>query len=78
MNTHDALQEVSQELKLMAHYLQLVANTDDPGAETARMTSRQLVELHRQIEWRMAANQPDAPAIPVDIRYNTAFGIANG
>lgn len=50
MKTLDALQEVSHEMQLLAHYLRMVSRDGGAGAETADRFSRKILELRHQIE----------------------------
>ena len=50
MKIFDALQEVSHEMQLLAHYLRLVSRDGGTGAETADRFSRRILELQLQIE----------------------------
>ncbi len=50
MKTFDALEEVSHEMQLLAHYLRMVSRDGGPGAETADRFSHKILELQRQIE----------------------------
>ncbi len=49
MDTLNALDEVSRELRLMAHYLSMVASRDAQAGEDARMFAQQLTELQLRI-----------------------------
>lgn len=72
MKTLDALQEVSQEMQLLAHYLRMVSCDGGAGAETADRFSRKIQELQRQIEegLHMLAPELQTGAAPsVELRH---------
>lgn len=77
MKSIDALREVSHELRLLAHYLSLVARDDDPGAEAARKAACQLAEIRLEIENRVAANEPVAPTVVQPARQIPSLVAAN-
>ncbi len=56
MDTVHALEEVSRELKLMAHYLTLVALREGQAGEDARIVARQLTALQKGVADRLQSD----------------------
>ena len=59
MKALDALQEVSHEMQLLAHYLRMVSRDGGAGSETAESFSRKILELQRQIEDGLQTPSPE-------------------
>lgn len=55
MDTVHALEEVSRELKLMAHYLKLVALREGHAGEDARIVAYQISALEKDVAARLQA-----------------------
>lgn len=58
MDTKNALEEVSRELKLMAHYLTLIGLRDGQAGEDARVVARQITALQEGVADRLQASAP--------------------
>ena len=62
MKSLDALSEVSREMELMAHFLQVVSHDHGLGADVARDVSQEIRALQRKIDHHMQVMTVSAPA----------------